>query len=263
MRRRKISLTEKRIRQNFVQGFGGPAFLQSVAKLVFGAETRMRRSLPIQRYCRGTGIEIGAAASPAIVPFGVTVKYVDKYELETISADPELIGLDPVKPDFVCSAERLEAFPDQSQDFVLAFSLLEHVQNPMGALESFVRVTKPGGVLILSVPDKRSYGPDKKRPLTTFEHFVKDYEDGPAWSLEAHLRESALLGKGMTDAEADAFVEKTKAADGHTHFHVWDPSTFLDFVVRSVARLSLPAELLEFAQYGHESQVILRVTKSA
>lgn len=262
MRRRKISLAEKRIRQTFVQGFGGPAYLQSVAKLVFSAETRMRRSLPIQRYCKGAGIEIGAAASPAIVPFGVSVKYVDKYALDVIAADPELTGLDPVKPDIVCSAEKLEALPDRSQDFVLAFSLLEHVQNPMGALESFVRVTKTGGVLILSVPDKRGYGPDKKRPLTTFEHFVKDYEEGPAWSLEAHLRESALLGKGMTDAEAEAFVEKTKAADGHTHFHVWDPTTFLDFVVRCIARLNLPVELLEFAQYGHETQVILRVKRT-
>ena len=246
-----------------VRGVGGPAYLSGVARLVFGAETRMRRSLPIQRYCHGAGVEIGAAASPAIVPFGVKVGYVDKYPLDVISADPELTGLVPVTPDFICSAEKLEELDDQSQDFVLAFSLLEHVQDPIGALESFVRVTKDGGVAILTVPDKRKYKPDQKRPLTTFDHLLRDYEEGPAWSLECHLRESALLHIGMSEAEAEEFVVQTKAMDGHTHFHVWDPASFMSFVHRTKDRLGLPVELLEFAQYGHETLVVLRVDRRA
>lgn len=256
---RRPSLLERRVRQSLVRNLVGPFGLRSLKRLVTIADTRVRRSLPVDRYCSGQGIEIGAAASPAIVPLGASVKYVDKYPLEEIQADPELQGLPVVPPDIVCSAERLEAVGDVSQDFVLAFSLLEHVQDPIRALESFVRVTKPGGTVILTVPDKRKYGPDKRRPVTTYDHLLRDYREGPAWSLEAHLRESALLGKRMTPEEAEVFVREKVASGGHTHFHVWTPDSFLDFVLRSRTEASLSFELLEFAQYGHETQCVLRV----
>ena len=138
---------------------GLPLFLRGVGRLGFGAETRTRRSLPIERHCHGCGIEFGAAASPALVPLGVRVRYVDKYPHDVISADPELAGLEAVRPDVVCGAEKLEAIEDDSHDFVRAFSRLEQVRDPIGALASFTRVTRPGGTIIVSVPDKRFYGP--------------------------------------------------------------------------------------------------------
>ncbi len=218
----------------------------------------MRRSLPIQRHCRGAGIEIGAAASPAIVPFGVKVRYVDKYPIETIQADPELKGLEAVTPDYVCGAERLETIEDASQDFVLAFSLLEHVQDPIGSLKSFIRVTRSGGTLIITVPDKRHYGPDKRRSLTTFEHLRRDHEEGPEWSREAHFRESAVLAKGLVGDAVEEHVARLMRDDGHTHFHVWDAESFLAFVLEARSQYGLSVELLEFAQYGHEALCVLR-----
>lgn len=256
---REISLLETRLRQRLVRGIVGPLFLRGVGRLVFGAETRMRRSLPIERHCNGCGIEIGAAASPALVPLGVRVRYVDKYPHDVISADPELAGLEAVRPDVVCSAEKLEAIGDDSHDFVLAFSLLEHVQDPIGALASFTRVTRPGGTIIVSVPDKRFYGPDKGRPLTPFEHLRSDYERGPEWSREAHFRESGELVRGLEGEQLEAHVRELMDADGHTHFHVWDADSFLEFVQRTRRELSLPYELVEYAQYGHETLCVLRV----
>ena len=44
-------------------------------------------------------------------------------------------------------------FPDGSYDFVFCIEVLEHVPNPFGTLSEFHRVLKPGGVLILSVPN--------------------------------------------------------------------------------------------------------------
>jgi SAM-dependent methyltransferase len=43
-------------------------------------------------------------------------------------------------------------FDDRSFDAVLAFEVVEHVENDTGLLEEMARVARPGGVLILSTP---------------------------------------------------------------------------------------------------------------
>ncbi len=43
-------------------------------------------------------------------------------------------------------------FPDGSFDAVLAFEVLEHVEDDTGLLDEIARVSRPGGVLILSTP---------------------------------------------------------------------------------------------------------------
>lgn len=44
-------------------------------------------------------------------------------------------------------------FPDGSYEFVFCIEVLEHVPSPFGTLSEIRRVLKPGGVLILSVPN--------------------------------------------------------------------------------------------------------------
>jgi SAM-dependent methyltransferase len=257
---RRISGLEHAARY-LVLRHAAPACLRLASAASALAPTRFRRSFAIERHVRGRGLEVGAAATPATVPIGTTVTYVDKYSAETLRADPELKGLTVRAPDVLDSAETLSSFEDDSQDFVLGFSLLEHVQDALGSIGTFHRVCRDGGSIIISVPDKRHYGPDRERPLTTLEHFVRDYKEGPAWSRADHFREVGRIRRGLSGAELEGWVAASVANDAHTHFHVWDPDSFLRFLLEGKTVLGRNYDIREFASYGHELLAVLTVIK--
>jgi ubiquinone/menaquinone biosynthesis C-methylase UbiE len=49
-------------------------------------------------------------------------------------------------------------FPDNFFDVVTAFDVLEHIQQPANALAELSRVSHPGGILVISVPNLASIG---------------------------------------------------------------------------------------------------------
>lgn len=51
----------------------------------------------------------------------------------------------------------LDAWPDASFDLILSFETLEHVQAHDAMLDGFARLLAPGGLLLVSTPDKRTY----------------------------------------------------------------------------------------------------------
>ena len=118
-------------------------------------------------HLRGHGLEIGALHTPFNVPRGVEVKYVDRLDADELRRHyPELADEHFVRVDIVDDAETLATVAEASQDFVIASHVLEHCENPIGAIRTWLRVLKPGGVILLIVPDKR-FTFDKVRPMTT------------------------------------------------------------------------------------------------
>jgi SAM-dependent methyltransferase len=235
--------------------------MRGLHRASLAAATRVRRSFAIERHVRGSGIEVGAGAAPALVPLGCQVKYVDKYPGSRLRDDPHLSGLGMQNPDIIDSAETLATVPADSQDFVLAFSLLEHVQDALGTIAAFHRVTKAEGHIVVSIPDKRHYGPDRHRPLTEFSHFERDYREGPEWSRQDHFLEVGRICRGLQGEELDRFASELIALDAHTHFHVWDPESFLAFLLEGKRVLGIGYEIVEFASYEHECLTVLRVHK--
>ena len=55
-------------------------------------------------------------------------------------------------------------FPDHHFDVITSFETLEHIPEPQTCLEEFRRVLKPGGVLIISTPDKTIYNQHLAEP---------------------------------------------------------------------------------------------------
>jgi GT2 family glycosyltransferase/SAM-dependent methyltransferase len=220
----------------------------------------MNRELIANTYLRGQGIEIGALHNPLKVPKKASVKYVDRMHVAELREHyPELEGLPLVPVDILADGERLDSIEDDTQDFVIANHFLEHCQNPIQALINMLRVLRPGGVLYLAVPDKR-YTFDVDRPVTSFDHLMRDYTEGPDWSRQNHFREWAEFINKVTGEEAlQAEVRRLMEIDYSIHFHVWTPVEVMEMLVALRQRFELQFDIELFFQNGqHEVIVIVR-----
>ena len=182
-------------------------------------------------YLQGDGIEIGALHNPLRVSPRAKVRYVDRMTVADLRLQyPELRKKKLVPVNLVADGELLESIDDSSQDFVIANHFLEHCQNPILALENMFRVLKGEGILYLALPDKR-YTFDRERQLTSLEHLLRDYREGPGWSRQGHFLEWATLVNGVTDREeAEKQAEELMAMNYSIHFHVWSQFELLEML---------------------------------
>jgi SAM-dependent methyltransferase len=63
-------------------------------------------------------------------------------------------------------AQYLPGLEDKTHDFVYPSHTLEHMQDPAVALQNWWRVVKPGGFLILYIPDRDLYEKKSTLPFT-------------------------------------------------------------------------------------------------
>lgn len=216
-----------------------------------------------RRYLSGSGIEIGAMTMPLRVPPGVTVRQVDHMTRDGLIQEqgPALraAGLDPAgipHIDVVDDAGELAAFGDGTLDFVIANHVLEHLEDPIAALENLLRVIRPGGVLLLTLPDGR-FTFDSARPPTTVEHLLSDHERGPHTSRQSHYEEWARLIERVPESQVQERAAEFARQDARHHFHVWRLKDFLALLLA----LPLPAELIHAQAYLKEFAVVLRRTE--
>jgi predicted SAM-dependent methyltransferase len=205
------------------------------------------------RYLRGEGIEIGALYRPQRVPDGAHVRYVDHAggdDLYDIYPDHDWVQ----PPDVVDEAEHLREFEDESLDFVIANHVLEHVEDPIAALDTFMRVLRPGGIVFITLPDAR-HSFDQNRERTTVEHVLRDHREGPEVSRRRHYEEWAQFIEGIQGEQAIATrADEFAAAEERNHFHVWEPDTFLELLFA----LDLPVQIEAVQATEPEFSVIFR-----
>lgn len=84
------------------------------------------------KFCQGQGIDIGCGNDPVL---------------------PEVAGWDLVNGD----AQYMAGVPDSTYDFVYSSHCLEHLRDPYVAIKNWWRILKPGGFLIVQVPDEDLY----------------------------------------------------------------------------------------------------------
>lgn len=93
---------------------------------------------------------------------------------------------------FICEATDLGPIRDSSYDLVLASHCLEHVANPLRALQEWHRILIEGGLLLLILPHKDGTF-DWRRPVTQLNHMIEDYERDIREDDLTHLSEVLAL----------------------------------------------------------------------
>jgi SAM-dependent methyltransferase len=128
---------------------------------------------------------------------------------------------------YVCEASALAGIPDGTYDFVLSSHSLEHSANPLKCLAEWTRVLKPGGALLLVLPDARRTF-DHRRPVTSFSHLLDDYRNNTGEDDLTHLEEIMALHDLSRDPAAGSPEEyrarSLKNLENRAlHQHVFDP----------------------------------------
>jgi SAM-dependent methyltransferase len=211
-------------------------------------------------YLAGDGIEIGALHHPLHVSSTVRVKYVDRLPVNELRRHyPELGEFRLIEPDIVDDGETLASIPAESLDFIIANHMLEHCENPLGTIRAHLARLKPDGILYYAVPDKR-HTFDENRQLTAFSHLVEDDQQGPERSRRQHYREWATLVNRLTTPEAiQENIDGLFATRYSIHFHVWDATSFRDFLVQACSYLG--RSFTEIRVEPNESEIIAVLRK--
>lgn len=74
---------------------------------------------------------------------------------------------------YISEDSDLQQIKDEQYDFLPTCHNLEHIANPLKAINEWKRVVKKEGVILLVLPDKR-FTFDKKRSYTAFNHLLDD-----------------------------------------------------------------------------------------
>jgi SAM-dependent methyltransferase len=125
------------------------------------AHSRRYRENFFSAYCNGAGLDIG-------------------YGGDLLA--PNCLGYDIEDG----NAQLLDGIGTETYDFVYSSHTLEHMYNPMEALQNWWRVVKPGGYLILYIPHRDLY--EKKMSLPSnwnvgHRHFFLMNENDPPDTL--------------------------------------------------------------------------------
>jgi SAM-dependent methyltransferase len=197
-----------------------------------------RRREIAQRYLHGAGIEIGALIYPTLLKIESRVIYVDRLPVsELVKQYPNLID-ENLKVDVVDNGEILATFEAESVDFVIANHMIEHCQNPIGAIRNHLRILRPNGILFYAIPDKKHCF-DRHRPNTSFEHLLADDKDNGKNSKWDHYIEWATLVNSIEDTDkAISNAKENIRLDYSIHFHVWDAGSCIEFFSKTASHLS-------------------------
>lgn len=110
----------------------------------------------VHTYFVGQGIDIGSGSDSL-------AQYKEKFPLVT-----DIRSWDVTDGDAVYMA----GIPDNSLDFVHSSHCLEHLTDPYKSFQNWIRICKPGGHLIITIPDEDLYEQGRHPSLFTSEHIT-------------------------------------------------------------------------------------------
>lgn len=146
----------------------------------------------------------------------------------------------------ILDAVDLSPIASETYDFVLSSHSLEHVANPLRALSEWNRVLKPGGALLLVLPDRRGTF-DHRRPITQLDHLLDDFANNVQEGDLAHLPEILQLHDLSRDLAAGTLAEFKRRCEDNlkhrgVHHHVFD-TNLIFAMLRHVRMMVVASDL--------------------
>jgi SAM-dependent methyltransferase len=131
----------------------------------------------------------------------------------------------------------LEGVPDGSYDAVLSSHVIEHLANPLAALDHWRRVCRPGAVVLLVAPHMEGTF-DHRRAVTPLAHMVEDRERGTGEDDLTHLDETLRLHDRSRDgdtADRAAWERQRRENLDHRvlHHHVFTTASLVELLVHA------------------------------
>lgn len=185
-------------------------------------------------------LEIGALDNPTFLRDEGDVHYLDYFS--TAQLKKKLEGTSNralerlVDVTYVLDGVTMSAAVNRTFDLVVANHVIEHVPDMIGWMKEIAEVTKPGGHLFLSIPDRR-FTFDYFRPVTDAIELVRAHEEQRTKPSEYQIARHLYYFTKLTAAEAwagkvpvrlvprvkfDAAIrEGRKASSVYTDVHCW------------------------------------------
>ena len=210
---------------------------------------------------RSYGVEFGPGPVPLPLPDGLSVRYVDLVAEDTASG--------PVDHVWNGSGSLLAALGEDTPcDFAIARLFAHRAPNLLGWFRGVFAALRPGGVLNMTLPDKRMTG-DVLRPTSTigevleadhlgltrpsfrqlFDHRRLSVALGPQQLWREALDPAGLAGASAEEALAFAREASRDEADAGVPCRCWvfTPFSFLDLVEELSRAGQFPFVISQFA----------------
>jgi SAM-dependent methyltransferase len=205
------------------------------------------------------GLEIGGPSAlfgpNHLIPVYDICRSIDacNFSSQTIwsgSNDRKKIGVH-LRNQFMAEASDLSAIPEGTYNFVLASHVLEHIANPLRALEEWKRVLLPGGMLLVVLPHKDGTF-DHRRPFTSFDHIESDFQANTSEADLTHLDEILSHHDIEMDPPAGSWHQfRERCLQNPSiramHHHVFSP----EVLIKMFARLRMRVLVVTFEHPYH------------
>ena len=160
------------------------------------AHDRRTREGFYTKYINGLGLDIGCAQ-----------------RIRSISQDAQLWDMQTTPGG---DATFMKGVPDDTYDYVMASHILEHLDDVETALKNWLRITKPGGHLIVCIPERDLFECKKELP-SKWNKFHKWYFKLDEAEPPVTLNFTDVITSTLGDS---ADVEYIQVCD-----ELWDPVT--------------------------------------
>lgn len=221
---------------------------------------------------RGASVlEIGGPSrvfgAGGLVPVYPIATAVDNVQFAAQTAWHDLTGQEAFAPDgapighqHIDDGAGLLHLPDGAYDAVMSSHVIEHLANPLGALDAWRRVVRPGGHLLLVAPHRDGTF-DRHRPVTTLEHLIADHEAVTAEDDLTHLEETLALHDHARDVPQDRATWEAERRDNANtrllHHHVFTTPSLLALLDHAglellAAQTRFPHDIYVLARFAPE-----------